>query len=445
MKQQSGLVFGLCGLGMAAFLLAGCRTSCRVKIDLPVKDSRYSLGVLNDYGVDASVDSSGNLLVPAESQQKAAMILTFKGLVDTGHAMQSKQVEAGDSGLVGLKIPVSDPNAAVRRLAVYGIPAECNLEKASVLIRKDQELLAAMVLTFTGMLPNGREAYGLFNESDLAITDHRTRMQYIARLQDMLAEVIAMIPNISQAEVLLTEHGMPWEFRKEDSKNRARASVRVETPHGGRLTEPEQYVVVSLVAGAFQNLTVSGVRVSDFNQNYYPTIDESWELNFAVRSRQRQLQRDAERKIEEALSEYSARAAVTIPMKEISAADILGAKSSATTLGTSGRESDAGRDRVHDPSRTSTGRENDREARREPNSGRDRIHDPSRNTGETTASQSTTTRTPEPDYSRASAAIVVIHKTELTADQISQIKRIASDASGVPSDRIQVMRESTND
>lgn len=445
MKQRSGLVFGLCGLGMAAFLTAGCGTSGRVKIDLPVKDAGYSARVLDNYGVDASVDSSGNLLVPAESQQKAAMILTFKGLVDTGNAMQSRQVEAGDSRLVSLKIPVSDLNAAVARLAVYGIEAECNLEKADVIVRKEQELLAAMVLTFTGMLPNGREAYGLPSKDELAGPDQQTRLKHLVRLQDMLSGAIALMPEIADVEVFLPGAAMPSGFRKSQDSQGYFARVKVETSHQGRLTEKQQSAIATLVAGSIDRLTEAHIRISDFKQKYYPTLDESWKRNFIVEVLQWQLKRDAERKIEEALSKYSARAAVTIPMKETSTADVPGAKSTTITHGSSGKDSDAGRDRVNDPSRTSTSSENELEARRETNPGKDRIQDPSRSPRETTASQTTTARTPEPDYSRANAAIVVVHKSELTADQISEIKRIASDASGVPIDRIQVMRESTND
>lgn len=351
---------------------------------------------------------------------------------------------SGSGGLTELKIPVSDPHAAVRRLAVYGITAEHNLEKAAVVVPKEMEQKAAMILTFTGLLPNGREAYGFLDESNLAMTDQRTRMKYIAMLQEMLGQTIAASPDISQAEVFLTEHGKPWEFRIEDKKLNAKASVKVETTHGGRLTEEQQLSIASLVAGSFQALTESEVRISDFQLNYYPTIDESWQMNFTVQSRQRQLQRDSERKIEFQLASLRAKAAVTIPMLIAERRDEYeefdGEKRPTTTVtesysnnsktkyGTSGQEMDAGRDAVFDPGRAIADTSETKDIKRE-----DAKYSSKRGY--------TFTKQPEPNYKEATAAVTVVNEGPLAPEKLSDIKNIAAGATGIPVGSIQVMVE----
>jgi len=394
--------------------------------------------IYKDKGRDAWTKLNG--------KQKLIFSLLGVGVV-TLFAVVILAFGSGSGGLTELKIPVSDPSAAVRRLAVYGISAEHDLTKAAIVVPKEMEQKAAMILTFTGLLPNGREAYGFLNESNLAMTDQRTRMQYITRLQDMLAETIAASPDISQAEVFLTEHAKPWEFRIEDRKLDAKASVKVETTHGGRLTEEQQLAIASLVAGSFQALTEANVRISDFALNFYPTIDDSWQMNFTVQSRQRQTQRDAERKIEFQLASYQARAAATIPMitgkrsKEGTKFDgekrptetttETFSKSGKTQYGTSGQEADAGRDAVFDPGRAIADTTERKEIKREK---AEYSHE----------SYEFFNDMPEPDYAASSAAVTLVSASALAPEKLAEVKAVASGATGIPADRIAVHVEAPN-
>jgi len=408
--------------------------------------------MLKRYGVVGKSDAARRkVLVDKSVQQRAEMLLRFNGLLGGGGISKSVTL-LPESDRTELKIPTSDPAAAVRRLAKYGIPSEHDLKFASIVLPNEFEERAAMVLTFTGMLPSGREAYGFLNESDLAMTDHRTRIQYICKLQDMLAETIALMPGVSQAEVFLSEHAKPWEFRVEDRKLDGKVSVKVETTHGGRMTEEEQLAIASLVAGSFMSLTEANVRISDFALNYYPIIDDSWQMTLVIQSRQRQLQRDAERKIELQLAAYNARAAVTIPMLIVK---VESPKKAKTQYGTSGEEADAGRDEVHDPGRRLDAKPRPAEPTPAPtgrsgtsgqefDAGRDAVHDPGRNIDDTTGIKSAHNDILQPDYANASAAITLIHPTALSADKIAEAKRIASAASGIPADRIQILVEQPN-
>lgn len=349
---------------------------------------------------------------------------------------------SGSGGMVEIKVPVSDPTAAVRRLAVYGIKSEHNLTKAAVMVPAEMEQKAAMILTFTGLLPDGRKAYDFLSEANLAMTDQRTRMQYITRLQDMLSETIAASPDISQAEVFLTEHGKPHEFRLPDFNLAPKASVKVELTNGGRLTEEQQLSIASLVAGSFTALSESNVRISDFNLNFYPTIDENWRMNFTVRSTQLNEQASAARKIELVLSQYHAQASVTIAMKTAKQGIVETllegeakpldqttrkfAEKSRGLHGTSGQEGDAGRDGAFDPGRSVTDSE--------------RTEDTKTTRSDYNRKQITTQDDlPRPDYAASSAAVRVITDETLSPEQMNQIQLMAARATLIPPQNIQVM------
>lgn len=275
---------------------------------------------------------------------------------------------AGSGGMVPINQYGGDPRAAVAKLVVWGIKAQHDVTNGEILVPKEQEQRAAVILVTSGLFPNGRTAYSFLNESNLTQTDQRTRLQFITTLQDVLAQTISASPLINQATVNLTEHGKPWEFRHPQKFLDAKASIAVETADGGRLTPSQQMAISGLVTGAFTGLKIENITLTDQFLNFYKPMDERAIQNFTVDEKRLSMNREAERGIETALAHMNATATVSIavrpifrnthsrtpnPDTKLVASERANATSREgnTKVGTAGIEGEVGREPFHDPGR----------------------------------------------------------------------------------------------
>jgi flagellar biosynthesis/type III secretory pathway M-ring protein FliF/YscJ len=210
-----------------------------------------------------------SLLILAAVSSGAILLTSTTGCCATS---ESPKDQSHQDSRVSLG-PILDLKAAAKELRFWGIPTIEEPESFSVTVPAQQERLAALVLTASELYPDGRLRYEFLNDSQLNQTDQRARVQYMAVLQDVLAQTLMASPFINMAAVTITEQGKPWEFRLPERFIDAKASVVVDTADGRRLTPSQHLAIVRLVGAVLPGVEFKNVSVMDQDLNFYRQVD----------------------------------------------------------------------------------------------------------------------------------------------------------------------------
>jgi|GEM_PF-5035480 len=349
----------------------------------------------------------------------------------------------GEAGYKALEVPVSNPQAAVRKLMQYGIEARHDMESGSIKVPQDLEQRSALILTSFGMLPDGRNRYAFLKESNLTQTDSRMRQTLLKEQQEIIADTLSALPFISQAEVILTPAAEPFNYQLSSPDILAKAAVTVELIDQLRLTEEQVASICELVGGSWETLDPERVRLMDFTGTPY-VYTKDWRSAITVQTHKERYERNWKRKIEDLLMPYGAHAEVEVvidptksrletrtltgPAKPTYEETSEEQSEGTTKAGTTGVEMDVQRDRINDPGRREL------QEKRSMEMGLTKYdYD--------VASERKDQTTPfKIDYSESSITVRLSdkHKDQLTAEKIAEIQRAVETATHVSAGNVSI-------
>ncbi|MCA8938969.1 MAG: hypothetical protein KDB07_04140, partial [Planctomycetes bacterium] len=223
-------------------------------------------------------------------------------------------IGGGAGGWTPLRVPTNDPEAAIRKLAIFGIEARFDEKESAVVVESDKEVRAARILSSAKLLPNGDKAYGFVKESNLAQTDSARQMAYRVELQTLLSETIGAMHSVDNAIVNITPASRPYYFRFGTEDLRAKSSVMVQTVDNRALNEAEVLSIAQLVAGSQETMNPENVYIQDTSGRHYP-INKDWRQTYTVNSMTLAANARAENSARVVLSAYNPFVSATVQMR----------------------------------------------------------------------------------------------------------------------------------
>lgn len=148
---------------------------------------------------------------------------------------------------------------------------------SSILVDEKQVDKLRLDLAMSGALPNSGKGYEIFDDIGIMVTDEDRKIMYQRALEGELQRSIMSLQEIENARVhlVLAEDNL---FDKETQP--ASASILLEIKPTESLANDQIKGIISLVAGAVNNLSEENVKVLDSNSNLLSAgILESSEYN----------------------------------------------------------------------------------------------------------------------------------------------------------------------
>lgn len=221
------------------------------------------------------LDNARRLLGEMTSTQRASvmtMIITVSSLLILIVWLGSM----GDKSLkvpLNIKITLQQSEEFRQKLIAKGIAAEYLHEEQMMVVPEDQKFQALIVLAKENLLPeDGGETFEKALEKvKFTDTSTITAQRLKLALEDEVAAMIKSMNGIKNATVIYQGGSRKALFRHPTIQ---RASVRIDTDLGKKLTQPQADSIIRLVAYARSGLSPKNVNVTDQNLRHF-TLEDS--------------------------------------------------------------------------------------------------------------------------------------------------------------------------
>ncbi len=239
----------------------------------PTKDTNRAKATVAIELNNASTIDDLTLVLIADLAAYAYPCLPIENVTITDIKGRPWRVRGGPY-MIPLKTPVSDPDRAIERLAMFQIPSRWDDAEKTLYVPEDKEKNAVWVLGSAKLLPDAQTKYAFLSEADLTEADDRMKEQIRVTLEDILGQTLEAMDFIKTAEVRLT---LPPAKRITDhlpEQKINKASVAIELEGQEQLNDSQVAAIIQVISYAYPNLPPENVAITDTNGRVYRSTEQ---------------------------------------------------------------------------------------------------------------------------------------------------------------------------